>query len=133
MKVIKNTEENKIFVYDTSRGFYRFIKLNYEKEYSIDLCSRIDQFEDFAPNLPNYQHCFFIINSKDDVLNLLKLFSKTSKIFLAVMVTELENEFDNFENFIKLNLNLSKKELTNFLNKYLTLCHSEESLQQINI
>jgi len=133
MKVIKNTEENKIFVYDTSRGFYRFLKLNYEKEYSIDLCCRKDQFEDFAPNLPKYNHCFFIINSKDDVLNLLKLFSKTSKIFLAVMVTELENEFDIFENFIKLNLNMSKKDLINFLNKYITLCHSEENLQQINI
>jgi hypothetical protein len=131
--VIKDTKENKIFVYDTSRGFYRFIKLNYEKEYSIDLCNKKNQFEDFAPNLPKYNHCFFIINSKDDVLNLLKLFSKTSKIFLAVMVRELENEFDNFENFIKLNLNLSKKDLTNFLNKYLILCNRVESLQQINI
>lgn len=121
MELIKNFDTHKIFVYDTSRGFYRFIKLHFENDFSIDLCNKIEQFDNFNKNLPQYQHSIFVINSHEDILNLLKLFSKTNTILLAVMVKDLEDKFDDFDNIIKLNLNLPKRELINFLQKYLSL------------
>ncbi len=125
MELLKNFDKNRIFVYDTSRGFYRFIKLHFEKDFSIDLCNKIDQFDDFYKNLPYYQHCIFVVNSHVDLINLLRLFSKTDTILLAVMVKDLENKFDDFNNIIKLNLDLPKKELINFLHKYISLSVAE--------
>ncbi|MEI7509399.1 MAG: hypothetical protein WCJ62_08030 [Flavobacterium sp.] len=125
MQLIKNFEQNKIFVYDTSRGFYNFLKLNFKNDYSIDLCNRKEQFDNFYRNVSCYQHCLFVINSHEDILNLMKLFSKTDTILLAVMIKDLEDKFDDFNNIIKLNMNLPKKDLSNFLNKYLSLSVAE--------
>lgn len=125
MELIKNCEINKIFIYDTSKGFHRFIKLNYENKYAIDHCYKIELFDNFYKNLSNYQHCLFVINSHDDIVNLFKLFAKTQMLLLAVMVKDLEDKFDDIENIIKLNMKLPKKDLINFLDRHLSLYLAE--------
>ena len=121
MELVKNYNKNKIFVYDTSRGFCRFVKLNFENDYSIDSCYKKEQFDNFFKILPYYHNYLFVINNYEDILNLMKLCTKKETILLVIMIKELEDKFDNFDNIIRLDLNQTKKDTIKFLNNYLTL------------
>lgn len=125
MELIKNNDKNKIFVYDTAKGFCRYIKLNFSKNYTIDHCYNTEQFDNFDNSLSNYEHYFFVINSHEDILYLFKLFTKVDTIFLAVMIKGLENKFDDIDTIIKLNLNQTKNDLRNFLSTSLNLSKAD--------
>lgn len=76
----------KIFVYDSSKGFARFLKLNLSDRHDLSICTN-------RKNLSEYYNeefdCAFInFNDSDDLIYLFLIFYQVKKIFVS---TNLQN------------------------------------------
>lgn len=58
-------EKLNVFVYDTSRGFSRFIKSNYQEEFNIEVCCYAQRFGEMS--LKTYDFAFVTINGYEDL------------------------------------------------------------------
>jgi hypothetical protein len=74
-------EKLNVFVYDTSRGFSRFLKSNYQKEFTIDTCYYSQRFWEIE--WKEYDCAFVMINGYEDLPVLLELDTRVKYIFVS--------------------------------------------------
>lgn len=72
---------NNIFIYDTSRGFGRFIIKNYSNHFNFEICVNSEQLSDF--DLFKFNISIFIINSETDLLKLITVRNNIQHVLIA--------------------------------------------------
>lgn len=72
---------NNIFIYDTSKGFGRFILKNYGDHFNFELCVNSEQLSDF--DLFKFNISIFIINSEIDLLNLIAVRNNVQHVLIG--------------------------------------------------
>jgi endonuclease III-like uncharacterized protein len=110
---------NKILVYDTSRGFSRFIKSKLESQFEVEVINNKKDIKKY--NITDFKTIFFIVNDVLDSLVFSSFYYDVSTVFLGITIKNLENRFENYDNIISINLDLTKKELLQYINNQLEL------------
>jgi len=112
------TAKNKIFVYDTARGFSRFLKSRLNSDYEIEAENKRYKLKKY--NITSYQCVFYIVNTTEDVAAFSKVYQQASLAVVGVADNELVNDFKNFQDIMLLDLQLSKNDLFRCINDTLT-------------
>ena len=112
------TVKNKIFVYDSARGFSRFLKSRLNTHYEIETENKRYKLKKY--DIPVYDCVFYIVNTTEDVAAFSKVYPQTSLAFVGVADNELINDFKNFQDITLLDLQLSKNDLFRCINDALT-------------
>lgn len=105
--------ENKILVYDSSKGFNRFLKLNYRKQY--DIVSITDSSNFNQVDFDEYKAVFFIVNSEAELLDLLVILFKAKFLIIGSREKHVMNALMVLEEVVFIDLNLKKDELVQFI------------------
>jgi hypothetical protein len=102
-------DKKKVFVYDSAKGFSRFIKMNFNKEFEIISCTNKKRLIEYDLNKIDF--AFFIINDFDDIINFIWTFSKVKRIYLGTHNEEINKKLKDNEAIVLLNLSQKKTEL----------------------
>jgi len=106
-----------IYVYDTSRGFSRFIKAKFEEQFDVKVISSQQEIKKYKTE--DLGILLFIVNDGVDALLFSNMFYNTKHVFLGIAAKHLEDRFVNYNNVIAVDLELPKKELFQYINYHL--------------
>lgn len=104
--------KNKILIYDTSRGYNRFVKLNF-KELEVNSFLEYSNFE--AIDFGTYDAVIFIVNHPIELADLIWVQEKIAPIFFGTRLFEINNKIKKFENTIFLDLQQNRQEMIDFI------------------
>ena len=93
--------KKKILIYDSSRGYSRFIKLNF-KDFEVINFSEFNNYKDI--NIEDFDAVFFIVNYPIELVDLICLQQKTALIFVGTRLLEIADIVKDFDNTIFLDL-----------------------------
>lgn len=93
--------KKKILIYDSSRGYSRFIKLNF-KDFEVINFSEFNNYKDI--NTEDFDAVFFIVNYPIELVDLICLQQKTALIFVGTRLLEIADKVKDFDNTIFLDL-----------------------------
>lgn len=106
-----------IIVYDTSRGFSRFIKSKFDEQFDVTVISSPQEIKKYKSE--DLGILLFIVNDGVDAILFSNMFYNTKHVFLGIAAKYLEDRFVNYNNVIPIDLELTKKELFQYLNHHL--------------
>lgn len=121
--MIKNfypSEVNKvsqIIVYDTSRGFSRFIKSKFDEQFDVVIISSPQEIKKYKTE--DLGILLFIVNDGVDAILFSNMFYNTKQVFLGIAAKHLEDRFVNYNNVIPVDLEMPKKELFQYISYHL--------------
>lgn len=101
--------KKKVFVYDSAKGFSRFIKINFKNQFEVISCTNKKKLIEYK--LDNIEFAFFIINDLDDIINFIWTFSKISRIYLGTHNEEINKKLKDNDSIVLLNLSQKKTDL----------------------
>lgn len=116
-----DSEKKKAFVFDTTKGFARFVKINYSKYFNFEACTNLKYFDSI--DFSDIEVAFFLINSDDEILQLMSVYKYVNVVFLSSKIN-INIEVYKMEKIIFVNHNQKKKDFilqTNFMLKELNL------------
>jgi hypothetical protein len=108
---------SQIIVYDTSRGFSRFIKSKFEEQFEVKVISSPQEIKKYKTD--DLGVLLFIVNDGVDAILFSNIFYNTRHVFLGIAAKHLEDRFINYNNVITIDLELPKKELFQYINHHL--------------
>lgn len=108
---------SQIIVYDTSRGFSRFIKSKFDEQFDVTVISSPQEIKKYKSE--DLGILLFIVNDGVDAILFSNMFYNTKHVFLGIAAKNLEDRFVNYNNVIPIDLELTKKELFQYLNHHL--------------
>lgn len=106
--------KKKILIYDTSRGYNRFIKLNFKDEFEV--VNYFDYDNSKSINYDEFNAVFFIINQPIELIDLVFVSSKNFTLFLGTPLLEIVSKVKELDDVIFLDLQMSRKEMVDFIN-----------------
>ena len=114
----KMNGKKKILIYDSSRGYARFIKLNF-KDFEVNNFSEYHNYKDI--NADDFEAVFFIVNNHIELLDLICFQSKKTLIFIGSPLPEINTKTESFDNVIFLDLQRSKKFILDFIKLFFNI------------
>jgi hypothetical protein len=108
---------SQIIVYDTSRGFSRFIKSKFDDQFEVIVLSSPQEIKKYKTD--NLAVLLFIVNDGVDAILFSNMFYNAKHVFLGIAAKHLEDRFVNYNNIIPVDLNMPKKELFQYINHHL--------------
>lgn len=109
----------KIFIYDSSKGFSRFLKLNLSKNHEIHICTSREKLPSFYSH--DFDCAFVNFNDKDDLEYLFVIFHEINKIFVSTNLFEIKDMISKCLSINFLNIDTTKTELMKTINHNLEL------------
>lgn len=104
--------KKKILIYDSSRGYSRFIKMNF-KDFEVNNFSEFTNYRDI--NAEDFEAIFFIVNYHIELLDLICFKAKKTPIFFGSTLSEINAKIKDFDNFILLDLSKNRKDILDFI------------------
>lgn len=111
--------KKKIFIYDATKGFSRFLKLKLSNDIIIECCTNRKELINY--NLTNIDLAFVVLNDQKDVINFIYIYSKIENIVLYSNIEEIVDRLSGIETITALNVNLTKTDLLKQINYSLQL------------
>lgn len=111
--------KKKILVYDTSKGYCRFLKLNFNNEFEVKSFFEYGSYEDV--NFDEFETAFFIVNQPSELLDLFVFYSKIGQIFLGSRSAEINRSIKNFDGVVFLDLLQKRQEMVDSIKFNLSL------------
>lgn len=99
--------DNSIFVFDTRKGFARFIRLNFSNNYSISTCTLRKNIEEYK--LENYRFAFIIINDYEEMVDFLTIKKNVKYVFAGSTISEVNKLLLEMTEIVYLDLEVVKK------------------------
>ncbi|GEC80157.1 hypothetical protein [Flavobacterium aquatile] len=100
--------KKRLFVYDTCRGFARFIKINFSNEYEILTCNLKRNLQDSS--IEEIQVAFVNINQYEDVVDFFYIRSKVKFVFALSKFPDVKLMLEEFQDVIFLDLDMLKSD-----------------------
>ncbi|MGL2965809.1 hypothetical protein [Flavobacterium sp. XGLA_31] len=107
----------KMAVYDSSRGFSRFIKNKFEDQFEVTVINNKQELK--KHQISDSTTLFFIVNDAVDILLFSNLFYNRKQLFLGIATKNLEERLVRYQNIIPIDLELPKKELLEYIQHHL--------------
>jgi hypothetical protein len=104
--------KNKILIYDASRGYHRFIKMNFK---GLEVKSFLEYSNCEDVDFKSFDAVIFIINHPIELVDFICFQEKISPIFLGTNLMEINGKIRKFDKAIFLDLEQSRQEMINFL------------------
>lgn len=101
--------KNRLFVYDTTRGFARFIKINFSNEYEIASCNLKKKLDDF--NIDQMEVAFVNIDKYEDVVDFFFIKSKVKFVFAISRLPDVKLMLEEFQDVIFLDIDKLKSDI----------------------
>jgi hypothetical protein len=120
---MENKTKKRMLIYDTSKGFHRFMKLNFTENYIVDSFFDFKDSKDII--YEDYCAIFFIINESSEVLDLISIYSKDKSIFVGTRLGNVTQHLQNIEDITILDLIQSRHSMIDFINFHLKLFTSD--------
>ncbi len=98
----------RLFVYDTTRGFARFIKINFANEYEISTCNLKRNLLDY--NIEEIKVAFININQYEDVVDFFYIRSKVKFVFALTKLPDVKLMLQEFQDVIFLDIDMLKSD-----------------------
>lgn len=105
--------KKKILIYDTSKGFSRFIKLNFSDRYDVTLFFDYKDFRDIR--FEEYSAGFFIINESIEAFDLMLIYSKLKSLIVGSRVPIISKNLNNVDDITIIDLTKSRQEMVEFI------------------
>lgn len=105
--------KKKIIIYDTSKGFSRFMKLNFSERYEVVLFFDFKDFRDI--DFEEYSAGFFIINESTEVFDLMLIYSKIQSLFVGSRLPTISKSLNNVDDITIIDLTRSRQEMVEFI------------------
>jgi len=104
----------KILIYDSSKGFSRFLKTNLSKKHELHICTNVHQL---SPYFEEDFDCAFInFNDIVDLKYLIIIFHQIKKIFVTTNLQDVKETILTTNSIILLELEENKSVLLNKIN-----------------
>lgn len=101
-------KKKRLFVYDTTRGFARFIKINFANEYEISTCNLKRNLLDY--NIEEIQIAFININQYEDVVDFFFIRSRVKFVFAISKLPDVKLMLQEFQDVIFLDIDMLKSD-----------------------
>lgn len=105
--------KKKLLVYDSSRGYNRFIKLNFKNEFEVVNYFDYNNSKDI--NYDEFEVVFFIVNQPIELIDVVLFFTKNCTLFLGTRLLEINNRIKDLDDIIFLDLELNRQEMVDFI------------------
>ena len=115
----------KVFVYDTSRGFSRFIKSQYGNQFEIDVCSYPVRFREKAIEKGIYDFAFININSYEDLSVFVALDGLIDHIFVSSPLLDVKRLLPKYSKVVLLDSTLLRRDTVKIINSNVALIKLE--------
>lgn len=101
--------KKRVFIYDATKGFSRFLKLHLDNNIDIECCTNKKELINF--DLGKIDIAFVVINDQNDLINFIYIYSKIENIVLYSNMEEIKERLSTIDTIITLNTNYTKPEL----------------------
>lgn len=116
---------NKILVYDTSKGLGRLINKNFKNEYEITLCLYYDEL--FNYDLKQFKVAFFIINENEDIINFIAVRNHVKIIFVSSNKQEINQILKLLNNIELIDMQIPKNKMIDKIRFHLSVIFLNEN------
>ncbi len=106
--------KRRVFVYDPTRGFSRFLRVKYRDGYDFNICNNPKRFQELF--VSKYDISFIVINTNDDLLNFAYMYENSKYIFVGSTHDEFNEMLNKFKRVILLDLKLKKTDVLSLIN-----------------
>lgn len=107
-------EKYNSLVYDTSKGFARFVKINFAKSFNVEVFNDINNLKDVE--LLNFELAFVVINDFTDIIIYNWIASRVKKVFIITEQTYLSHRSFT-KNSVVINKNDFKRDIIELINR----------------
>ena len=101
--------KKKFFVYDTTRGFARFIKMNFSNENEISSCTKKANLIDC--NFEEMEVAFININQYEDIVEFFFIRSKVKFVFVLSKLEGVKKLLEEFQDVFFLSIDILKSDM----------------------
>ena len=105
--------KNKLLIYDSSNGYKRFIKINFNTEFDCKSFFEYKRGEDIDYN--DFVAVIFIVNETVELVDMLRVYKTGALIFLGTRVLQIGNALKELEDTIFLDLQESRQEMIDII------------------
>jgi hypothetical protein len=111
--------KNKVLIYDSTSGYKRFIKINFNNEFDCEnfLEYRVREYV----NYDEFVAAFFIVNNPMELVDILKIYKKIDLIFLGSPIVQISESLKVLDDMIFLDMQLKRPEMIDFIKYNLRL------------
>lgn len=110
-------DKKRVFVFDGSRGFSRFIKTNFSNQFEIDICFNFSKLEECF--IGNYKLAFVSINSYEDLMPFAFVYGKVDFVFVCSGLNDINAMLPKLEKVVSLDLKMISSDVLITINNYL--------------
>ncbi len=101
--------KKRIFIYDATKGFSRYLKLKLADDIDILCCTNRKELINY--DLSCVDLAFVVINDQDDLINFIYIYSKIENIVLYSNLDEIVDRLSTIDTITALNINHTKSDL----------------------
>lgn len=101
----------KILIYDSSKGFSRFLKLNLSEEHRLFICTNKKKLHRYYDE--DFDCAFINFNDSDDLKDLFLIFYQVNKIFVSTNLKDIKEKILENNSIHLLELDVKKSVLLN--------------------
>lgn len=101
--------KNKLLIYDSSNGYKRFIKINFNNEF--DCKSFFDYQVGEVINYNDFVAMIFIVNETMELVDMMRINKKIALVFLGSRIVQISDALKELDDTIFLDLQQSRQEM----------------------
>ena len=111
-------------IYDSSKGFTRFLKVNFSDEYVVYDFFDFKHFKDIP--FEEHEANFFIINELSELVDLMQVYSKKTSLFVGTRLPDISKNLLNIDNITIIDLTRSRQDIISFIRLYIKILAAAE-------
>lgn len=111
-------EKKKGLVYDSQKGFSRFLKYEFKKEYAFDVYKN---FRNFNDEIDHYAIILFVVYSDKELIDLMRIYKKGVPLIVSTLNKEMKSKLEKMDDVLFFDPSKVKSEMRTELRFYLNM------------
>ncbi|PAM93559.1 hypothetical protein B4N84_17270 [Flavobacterium sp. IR1] len=113
--------KKRVLVYDSQKGFSRFLKYEFKEQFTFDVYTNFKQFDD---EIEKYSIMLFVVYSDKEVLDLLRIYKRGIPLIVSTLNHEIKSKLENIKDILFFDPDKVKSEMRKELKFYLNIVSS---------
>ncbi|MFQ6601719.1 hypothetical protein [Flavobacterium sp. C3NV] len=84
-------------VYDSQKGFSRFLKYEFKEDYTFDVYKNFKKFDDV---IKDYYVIIFVVYSDNELLDLMRIYKKGVPLIVSTVNKEIKSKLEKIEDLL---------------------------------